>query len=355
MSAKSRDEVLLEQLIDQRLAQPLDVHRRARGEVLEAAAQARRARRVVAAPDDFLLVAVQRAAAHRALGRHLPGLAARPRLRARIGFTTFGMTSPPFSMRTRSPSRRSLRAMSSALCSVAIEIVEPARNTGSSTAYGVTAPVRPTLTSILRSVGRRLLRRELERRRPARELRGRPEPFAQREVVHLDDDAVGVELERRGASRPTPGRRRSTASTPAQARQCGSTGSPHARIAVSISHACRLRRSSRRSAPELGHDLIGERRQPALRDERRIEVAHRAGGGVARVGEQRLAGLLALAVRPLERRPRQEHLAAHLDPARRAVLAARSGIARMVRTLAVTSSPRVPSPRVAPRTSTPSS
>ena len=32
-----------------------------------------------------------------------------------------------------------------------MEIVDPARNTGSSTANGVTAPVRPTLTSILRS------------------------------------------------------------------------------------------------------------------------------------------------------------------------------------------------------------
>ena len=41
--------------------------------------------------------------------------------------------------------------MSSALCSVAMEIVEPARNTGSSTANGVTAPVRPTLTSIFLS------------------------------------------------------------------------------------------------------------------------------------------------------------------------------------------------------------
>ena len=114
----------------------------------------------------------------------------------RIGLTTFGMTSPAFSMSTRSPSRMSLRAMSSALCSVAIEIVEPARKTGSSTAYGVTAPVRPTLTSIFAATVVRLLRGELERRRPARKLRGRAEPFAQREVVHLDDDAVGVEVER---------------------------------------------------------------------------------------------------------------------------------------------------------------
>ena len=43
-----------------------------------------------------------------------------------------------------------------------------------------------------------------------------------------------------------------------------------------------------------------------------------AGGGVARVGEQRFAGFLALLVDPRERRPRQEHLAADLDASRRA-------------------------------------
>ena len=80
------------------------------------------------------------------------------------------MTSPAFSTITQSPSRMSLRAMSSALCSVAIETVEPATNTGSSTANGVTAPVRPTLTAICLQQRRLLLRRKLERDRPAREL-----------------------------------------------------------------------------------------------------------------------------------------------------------------------------------------
>ena len=73
---------------------------------------------------------------------------------------------------------------------------DPASSTGSSTAYGVTAPVRPTLTSIRSQLRVRLLRRELERGRPARELRRRAEPLAQRQLVHLDDDAVGVEVER---------------------------------------------------------------------------------------------------------------------------------------------------------------
>ena len=89
----------------------------------------------------------------------------------------------------------SLRATSCALCSVAMEIVEPASRTGSSTANGVTAPVRPTLTSIAEQLGVRLLRGELEGGRPPRKLRRGAEPLAQREIVHLDDDAIGVELE----------------------------------------------------------------------------------------------------------------------------------------------------------------
>ena len=87
--------------------------------------------------------------------------------------------------------------MSSALCSVAIEIVEPARNTGSSTAYGVTAPVRPTLTrdrrrTVVASAAAGNLKASAHRGN----FGGRPQPLAEREVVHLDHDAVGVELER---------------------------------------------------------------------------------------------------------------------------------------------------------------
>ena len=47
-------------------------------------------------------------------------------------------------MMTVSPMRMSLRLISSSLCSVAREIVEPARKTGSSSATGVRMPVRPT-------------------------------------------------------------------------------------------------------------------------------------------------------------------------------------------------------------------
>ncbi len=46
----------------------------------------------------------------------------------------------------------SLRLMSSSLCSVASDTVTPPTCTGSSTANGLSAPVRPTFTTIERSV-----------------------------------------------------------------------------------------------------------------------------------------------------------------------------------------------------------
>ena len=58
------------------------------------------------------------------------------------------MTSPARVTSTQSPSRMSLAAISSALCSVAFETVTPPISTGSSTAYGLSAPVRPTLMRI---------------------------------------------------------------------------------------------------------------------------------------------------------------------------------------------------------------
>ena len=57
---------------------------------------------------------------------------------------TAGIISPAFSIKTLSPSRMSFLASSSALCSVALETVLPERNTLSSSATGVIAPVLPT-------------------------------------------------------------------------------------------------------------------------------------------------------------------------------------------------------------------
>ncbi len=62
--------------------------------------------------------------------------------------TTCGITSPARWMTTVSPSRASSRATSSQLCSVAWVTTTPPTVTGSILARGVSAPVRPTCTSI---------------------------------------------------------------------------------------------------------------------------------------------------------------------------------------------------------------
>ncbi len=65
---------------------------------------------------------------------------------------TFGMTSPPFSTSTASPTLMSILSISCRLWSVARDTVEPATSTGSSTATGVSLPVLPTWTTISRTV-----------------------------------------------------------------------------------------------------------------------------------------------------------------------------------------------------------
>ena len=62
--------------------------------------------------------------------------------------TTLGITSPLRSTTTRSPICRPSRAISSSLWRVARDTVTPPTSTGRSRARGVTAPVRPTWTSM---------------------------------------------------------------------------------------------------------------------------------------------------------------------------------------------------------------
>ena len=59
-----------------------------------------------------------------------------------------GMTSPARWMTTVSPTRTSLRLISSSLCNVALVTTTPPTVTGSSLATGVNAPVRPTWMSM---------------------------------------------------------------------------------------------------------------------------------------------------------------------------------------------------------------
>ena len=70
----------------------------------------------------------------------------------RTGPRISGITSPALRRITVSPGRTSLRLTSWALWSVAFSTVEPATRVGSMTPYGVTRPVRPTLTRISSSL-----------------------------------------------------------------------------------------------------------------------------------------------------------------------------------------------------------
>jgi hypothetical protein len=58
------------------------------------------------------------------------------------------MTSPARSISTVSPTRMSLRRISSSLCRLTLLMTTPASGTGVSFATGVRAPVFPTFTSI---------------------------------------------------------------------------------------------------------------------------------------------------------------------------------------------------------------
>ncbi len=92
---------------------------------------------------------------------------------------------------------------------------------------------------------------------------------------------------------------------------------------------------------------IGEEFQRPLRRHRGIELAQRARRRIARIGEQRLCPPPP-AVRSRRRNRRGSYRLRRARRARRgAAPASRCGMSAMVRTLAVTSSPTRPSPRVA--------
>ena len=163
-----------------------------------------RAHAVRALGEDRALGLDRRRAADRAVARAAAAAAAR-RLRSATcgaGETTCGITSPARRTITSSPTRMSLRARSSSLCSVASFTVTPPTCTGSSTANGCRSPNLPTfhMMSLQRRDRRR--RRELPGDRPARVAPDHAQPALQLEVVDLHDDAVDLEVQRAAALLP---------------------------------------------------------------------------------------------------------------------------------------------------------
>ena len=178
----------------QLLAHAVDVERAARDEVAQALEAAARAVRVDAAVHGLALEAHDLAAAGRAVVGHaeLALAAVAPRQHG------------PDHLRDHVAGalRRSRVADADVLELDVVLVVQrrertitPPTATGSSTANGFSAPVRPTLMpmSSSRVIGRR--RRELERDRPARVAPDRAERLLLVAAVDLDDAAVDVVVE----------------------------------------------------------------------------------------------------------------------------------------------------------------
>ena len=206
------------------------------------------------------------------------------------GRTTCGITSPARITSTRSPSRMSFCAISSSLCSVAALTVTPVICTGSSDGPGI------------------------ERAGAAH-----VDLDARCSRVTATSGANFRAIAQRGSRPPTTpsspwSRSRSTLTTTPSAwngrwgSRCSKRGDLllHLRQRVEalavrlhleapgVEQVEHLRVGARRERALDRLDREGEHPQPALAGERGVELAEPAGGGVARVGEERLALLLAL-------------------------------------------------------------
>src|SRR5216684_1071052 len=168
--------------------------------------------------------------------------------------TTCGITSPARWTMTVSPMRTSLRAISSSLCKVARCTTTPPTVIGSSTATGVSAPCRPTDIRMSRSTVVACCAGNLCAR-------------AQRGALLADHMIVGQSLLDAGAQPRMLVDRKPPAAKAFERLLMGAGEGPA------------------RFAP-----VIGEEFQWPARGNRGIELAQRAGGDIARVGEDRLAG-----------------------------------------------------------------
>ena len=153
---------------------------------------------------------------------------------------------------------------------------------------------------------RALLGRELEGDGPAGLAPDDAEPVPLFGVVDLDDDAVDVVVEALAAL-PPPGHAPGNLVEVGVALRVGVDGEAEGGEPL---EPLDLARGERPLAPADLVDVEGER---PLGGDGRIELADGAGGGVAGVGEERFAPLGALGVHALEAALRHVDLAAHLE------------------------------------------
>ena len=132
--------------------------------------------------------------------------------------TTLGITSPLRSITTVSPICKPSRSISSSLCSVARETVTPLTSTGFRCATGVSAPVRPTCTSMFSTMVMRLPRRIFVGDGPARRFGGEAELLLLRDGIHLHHHAI--DLVGQLLALALPNRRRIRAPRPRRGTAC---------------------------------------------------------------------------------------------------------------------------------------
>ena len=164
-------------------------------------------------------------------------------------------------------------------------------------------------------------RRELPGDRTARLAAYHAEAALELEVVHLHDHTVDFEVERVAPRLPGP-----------TGRGQGVHVVVHRHVgahleAVLVQPVESLLLSLERHAVERANAVAPDR-QRARGRKLRVELADRAGGRVARVGERGQPGRGAVLVELCEVGARQVHLAAHLEQGRRALHAQRDGLDR---------------------------
>ena len=226
----------------------------------------------------------------------------------------------------------------------------PPTPTGFSRPTGVSLPVRPTWMSIASSVVSAFSAGNLCASAPARRAGDLAEPLLPVEPVDLVDDAVDVERQigARLLDRAIMGEHR--VEVVAADEQVGD------RDAEALDPLHRLELRVGRAARETSPQPWARKRSGRAAVTAGVLLPERAGGGVARVGEDLAAGRFLPLVQRLEVGLGHVDLAAHLEarPAAAAFGNAAAGnVGRSSATLAVTSSPVAPSPRVAASTSAP--
>src|SRR5262245_25016120 len=306
------DEPFLDQLLDQLLAEALDVHCTAGAEEADRLPELRRAREPDAAVGDLALRAHDVGAADRT-GRRHPEAPLVPRTPFGHDLHDVGDDVARALEQDRVPDADVLPLDLVHVVERRVPHRDPAhldrlelrhRREDAGAADGGNDVHDPR---------RRLARLELERDRPARRARDLAEPALQLEVVHLDDQPVDLVAE-------------------AVARRLELV-EEREDVVERREDAAHRHRPESHGRERLDRAPVGSRLEPADlagavadegeragRGDARVELLQRPRGRVPRVGEGRQPGLLPLPVELAERVDGQEHLAPRLEPCRRAAV-----------------------------------